>query len=204
MINRCTVIQTLGFSHQNSATNESHEPVLYFYCNRNEDQRRDPTYILRALLKQLSLAMPLAGLPKPVVEEYDNQSKDGFASGPLGFRCCSGLLRSLLAIFPKTTIIIDALDESYPAERGRLLDLLEAFMNLPENLIKIIISSRDDVDIQLRLANIPNHYIEAQDNQDDIERFINREMATKTRLFQLPNELKGQVISTLASKAEGM
>lgn len=155
-------------------------------------------------MKQLSLAIPLAGLPKPVVEEYDKQFKEGFTSGPLGFKFCGSLLVSLLEIFPKTTIIIDALDESDPAERGQLLDLLEKFMNSSENLIKIFISSRDDVDIQLRLANIPNLYIEAQDNQEDIEHFIHREMATNKRLFQLPDELKGQVRSTLASKAKGM
>lgn len=148
--------------------------------------------------------MPLAGLPKPVVEEYDKQSKDGFASGQLGFKCCADLLGSLLQIFPKTTVIIDALDESNPEERGRLLDLLETFMKSPKNLIKIFISSRDDVDIQLRLANIPNLYIEAQDNQEDIIRFIHREMTANKRLFQLPDELKGQVMKTLASKAKGM
>lgn len=148
--------------------------------------------------------MPLAGLPKPVVEEYDEQFADGFASGPLGFKLCSSLLVLLLEIFPKTTIIIDALDESDPAERGQLLDLLGEFINSSKNLIKIFISSRDDVDIQLKLANIPNLYIETQDNQGDIERFIHREMLTNKRLFQLPDELKDQVISTLASKAKGM
>lgn len=91
--------------------------------------------------------MPLAGLPKPVVEEYDKQFADGFASGPLGFKLCGSLLVLLFEIFPKTTIIIDALDESNPAERGQLLDLLEEFMNSSENLIKIFISSRDDADI---------------------------------------------------------
>lgn len=155
-------------------------------------------------MKQLSLAMPLAGLPKPVVEEYDKQSKDGFAWGKLSFKCCAGLLISLIQIFPKTTFIIDALDESNPEERGRLLDLLETFMKFPENLIKIFISSRDDLDIHFRLGNGPNLYIEAQDNQEDIIRFIHREMAARKRLFQLPDELKSRVISTLASKAKGM
>lgn len=148
--------------------------------------------------------MPLAGLPKPVVEEYDKQSKDGFASGELGFKSCASLLFSLLQIFPKTTFIVDGLDESYPQERGRLLDLFDTFMKSPENLIKIFVSSRDDVDIQLRLENSPNLYIEARDNQEDIIRFIHREMAANNRLFHLPDELKGRVIETLASKAKGM
>lgn len=204
MVNRCTLIQTLGLAHQDPATNQTYEPVLYFYCNRNADQRRDPTFVLRALLKQLSLAMPLAGLPKPVVDEYDKESKDGFSSGPLPFKRCADLLVSLFEMFPKTTIIIDALDESDPQKRGELLDTLKAFMNSSENLIKIFISSRDDLDIQLKLVDHPNLYIEAQDNQEDIERFIHREMMTNQRLFLLPNDLKSRVVSTLASKAKGM
>lgn len=38
------------------------------------------------------------------------------------------------------------------------------------------ISSRDDIDIKIRLEKVSNRYIEAQDNKEDIERFIDQEL----------------------------
>lgn len=197
------VIETLGSLSQNDGS-QTHEPVVYFYCNRNEPQRRDPTVIMQALLKQMSGVFP--GLPKPVVAAYNERLKLGLASGPLSFQESRNLLVSLLEIFPQTTIIIDALDESDPVERWRLLEALTVIMH-STSLVKIFISSRDDIDIKLKLEKAPNLYIEAQDNEEDIKRFIYREMAESTknrRLSYLPVEIKQRIFSTLVEKANGM
>lgn len=187
---------------------ESHEPVVFFYCSRLEPQRRDPTGILQTLVKQMALALPAAGLPKPVVTKYDERLKWGSAAGPLEFSECHDLLVSLLEIFPRTTIIIDAFDESDPVERSRLLDVLTLIVrSLATTVVKIFISSRDDMDIKLKLEHLPNLYIAAWDNSTDILRFIYREMSASNknkRLFKLPEALKREIISTLATKADGM
>lgn len=181
------------------------EPVVYFYCNRNEPERRDPTTIMQAIVKQLSLVFP--GLPKPVVVAYDERLKNGLASGALSFEESHTLLVSLLDLYPQTTIIIDALDESDPGKRGQFLELLTTIMHSSTSLVKVFISSRDDIDIKLALKNVPNLYINAQDNKEDIARFIHREMriSSKNRpLCNFPEELKNQIVSTLADKANGM
>lgn len=198
------VIDTLGSPSQNDGSHQSHEPVVYFYCNRDEPQRRDPTAIMQALLKQMSTVF--SGLPKPVVEVYDNRLKVGLASGSLSFKESHSLLVSLLEIFPQTTIIIDALDESDPVERWQLLETLAAITH-STSLVKIFISSRDDVDIKLTLEKVPNLYIDAQDNGEDIKRFIHREMTVSIknrRLSYLPVEMKQRIVSTLVEKANGM
>lgn len=161
---------------------------------------------MQAIVKQLSVAFPAIGLPKPVVAKYDERLKFGLAAGPLAFQESNLLLISLLDIFPRTTIIIDALDESDPTERGRLLEVLTDIIHSSTSMVKIFISSRDDIDIKLKLEKVPNLYIEAQDNSEDIERFIHREMkSTKNRrLYNLPDELKNKIISTLTKKANGM
>lgn len=201
------VIETIGSPLQNSRSqHQTCEPVVYFYCNRNEPERRSPTTIMQAIVKQLSVALPASGLPKPVVAKYDERLKSGLAAGPLAFQESNLLLISLLDIFPRTTIIIDALDESDPTERGRLLEVLTAIMHSSTSVVKIFISSRDDIDIKLKLEKVPNLYIEAQDNGEDIKRFIHREMesAKNRRLYSLPDELKNEIISTLTKKANGM
>lgn len=202
---RCTVIETLRSLLQNNGPSnyQTHEPVVYFYCNKHEPDRRDPAKIMQAIVKQMSLVLPAAGLPKPVVAAYEKRVKDGFASGSLEFQESKDLLVSLLHIFPHTTIIIDALDESDPLTRGRLLETLTSLMHSSACSVKVFISSREDVDIKLKLENVPNLYIEAQ-NSGDIERFIHRELIENRRLLNLPDGVQEQITDTLMHKAGGM
>lgn len=201
------VIDKLLASTKDWQTDGTAEPVVYFYCNRNEPDRRDPTVIMQAIVKQLSLALPQAGLPKPVVNKYDVRAKDGFASGPLEFQECYDLVVSLLDLYPRTTIIIDGLDESDDMERWRLLEALASIMRTSVNPVKIFISSRDDGDIKLELEKLPNLYIAARDNRKDIQRYVEREVKReggKRRLWQLPHNLQMKIISTMVEKANGM
>lgn len=196
-----TLLSLLG-AEQNRRTAE---PVVYFYCNQNEPQRRDPTAILQAILKQLCVVLPQAGLPAPVVAAYDERCRNGLAAGSLEFQECLDLLVLLLYQHPHTTIIIDALDESDPMERWRLLEALAKCTQ--ESSVKIFISSRDDTDIKFKLENVPNLYIEVQDNMDDIRRFIHREVKLsvgKRRLWRLPDHVQTQILSTILQKANGM
>lgn len=190
-----------GQNHQTA------EPLVYFYCNRSDPQRQDPTAIMRSIVKQMSLAWPRAGLPKPVVEAYNDRAKNGLAAGHLMFQECFDLLILLLDLYPRTTIIIDGLDESDPRERWQLLEALTAIMHTSTNSVKIFISSRDDTDIRLKLEKVPNLYIDAQDNREDIERFIQREVKLtvgRRRLWRLPEALRRQIVSVILEKANGM
>lgn len=195
------LIERLGSPLQHGKGHQTCDPVIFFYCNRNDPERRDPTVILLALVKQISLA--LTGLPKPVVAGYDS-TKEPVS---LSFEKAHELLVSLLDIFPQTTIIIDALDESDPDKRGQLLEVLNTIMLSSTGVVKIFLSSRDDVDIKLRLNDVPNLYIDPRDNKDDISRFIHREMGDSIRnrrLTALPDPLKKWIMRKLVDKAEGM
>lgn len=180
-----------------------HEPVVYFYCNRNDPSRRDPTILLQALVKQLALVLP--GLPKSVLAVYDKREERGFAAGALEFQESCDLIVMLLGIYPQTTIVIDALDESYPEERWRLLEALRTLIASSTSLVKIFVSSRDDIDIKLELEHVPNLHINAMDNMEDIERFVHREVG-RGRLLRgnLSEELRSEIITTIVGKANGM
>lgn len=86
----------------------------------------------------MSRALP--GLPKTVVAAYDKTEEPV----PLAFH---NMLVSLLDIFPRRTIIISTLDESDPIERCRLLEVLNNIVQYSAGVVKIFVSSRDDVDI---------------------------------------------------------
>jgi hypothetical protein len=192
---RCQVIQKLQALG---------EQVLYFYCDRNEDQRRDPTKILQAMVKQLAMA-----LPEEIVAEYEERKKEGFSAGALRFQECQTILLSLLGKNSQTTIVIDALDETDPHKRGDLLEALKVIMGSAASLVKVFISSRNDIDIALVLEGLPNIWIDSTDNQGDIERFIRREITGSIERKKIlhgavKGELQELIISTLQAKANGM
>jgi hypothetical protein len=210
------IIESLRSPVQSHESHPIHQPVAYFYCNRNEEQRRDPTMIMQAILKQLSLLLSEShdfretyGLPRPVVTKYNERIKEDFSSGALRLQECKELILSLLDMNPQTTIVIDALDECDPTKRGQFMEVLKTIIISSKTLVKIFISSRGDGDIVLRLDEVPNLYIKASDNKADIERFIRREIALSSqgsRLLRndISGKLKERIINTLVENAQGM
>jgi hypothetical protein len=199
--NRCMVIEFL------KSLPQSDGPVVYFYCKRDDPQRRNPEIIMQAILKQLSLAFQ--SIPNLVIHEYDKREREGQAAGSLAFNECKSLIASLLNMYSHTTIVIDALDESDPYERWRLLGLFENMIDSTKSPIKIFVSSRDDMDIKLRLESVPNHYIDAKDNTGDINRFVLREVKNainnKRLLYgMVPDKLREQIIQVISERSNGM
>ena len=107
------------------------------------------------------------------------------------------------------TIFIDALDECCSGKRHELLGALDSLLERSAHLVKVFISSRDDVDIVLRLQKHPNIYINIYDNKDDINRFISARIEkaqTDGRPLKglVSSELKTFITENLAMKAGGM
>ena len=75
--------------------------------------------------------------------------------------------------------------------------------------MKVFVSSRDDIDIVLKLAGVPNIFINASDNHKDIDGFVHHEVdraITDGRLLhgRVSDELKSHIINTLIDGANGM
>lgn len=203
------VIDRMQPSTNGGQDNCAGEAVAYFYCDRNDEPRRDPRVIMASILKQLTVRFP-ASLPKQVVKSYDSRNEEGFASGYLELLECQDLIISLLGLYSKVTIVIDALDEVLPNTRDKLLDSLKSILGSSPN-VRIFVSSRNDVDIQLELEKLPCHSIDATDNQSDIERFVRREVGRgierKKLLYgrlDLDHDLTKKIIGILVTKANGM
>ncbi|KAL0630829.1 hypothetical protein Q9L58_010321 [Maublancomyces gigas] len=180
-------------------------PVVYFYCNRNHEERQDPTMIIQALVRQLCVAVP--GTPAAVVAEYDKRVNRGL--GTLEFQECIDFVVTLMDMHPQTTIVPDALDESNPNKRWKLIEALTAIICSSATLVKIFISSRDDVDIKLHLEIVPNIYIDLRDNSADIARFVPRQVTLsieKSMFFRgnVMDKFKEEIITTIEGKANGM
>ena len=195
----------------NDATRESNPCPIYFYCTRNpaEPERASPDTILRSLVRQLACSTSDGPILEPVRELYKSREQNGFAAGPLTLEESSGLIIQLSQDRPLTTIVIDALDECDLSSRGDLLDALSRILQDSCGLVKILISSRADADIFCHFSECLSLRIEASQNQDDIEHYIDFEVEDliKRKKLLYGNVSKGlkQTIQTvLREQAQGM
>lgn len=185
--------------------------LAYFYCNYKEDQRKNPAAILRSIIKQLCAGSP-GGFPEPVLDIYNKRKNDADLSNLLSMEECRSLLIRLSAGFLRTTIVIDALDECDPDNRGRLCDLLKHVVSSSSskgNTVKVLVTSREDRDLRAKFDNCENIYIQERDNSQDISRYIEEEVtaciAAKTLLGgKATLDLQKQIIKTLKTRAHGM
>ncbi|RQM04689.1 hypothetical protein DH86_00003943 [Scytalidium sp. 3C] len=200
---------------QESSTNMASAPIAYFYCVRNasEPERADPDEILRSILKQLCSAKSDVPVREPVSSRYktlkEEADDDGSEEPPrLTVSECVELILGLLDANP-ATIIIDALDECDPARRHQLLLAFDEIIQNSGNVVKIFVSSRDDRDIACRLEQSPNIYIQASDNEQDIDRFVHTQIDQSIREKRLlggnvSEELRDTMIVALIKGAQGM
>lgn len=184
---------------------------IFFYCARNpaERERANPEAILRSLVRQLSCSKPGNNIEDMTRDLYKQRSKDGFAAGPLSIEESVSTLISLTARRRYSYIIIDALDECDRREREHLLDALSQIVKESAGMVKIFISSRDDMDIVRHLAGCPNLLISAESNQEDIAAFVHSEVdkqIEKRRLLsgQVSERLRHKIKQVLCDQAQGM
>ena len=189
-------------------------PMAYFYCARNpaEPERSNPTAVLRSLLKQLAVTRR-GDLKDRVLQEFQRQDEEAQLEGcgdpaPLNLADATTMIMSLLQEDP-AIIIIDALDECDPGERHKLLEALEQILSGSANLVKILVSSRDEGDLSCHLRNVPNVYIRADDNSRDIQYFIDYSVSkaiSSGRLLHgnLSEAARDQVSETLKTRSHGM
>lgn len=148
-------------------------------------------------------------LPAEIIEVYGKREQEGFSSGSLSIRECCDFITSLSYEHPETRIMIDALDETEPAAHEEIIKGLEWIKRSAKRVIKTMISSRDSGKIPHKLRDVPNIYIEATDNKEDIDRFISRQVddaiQTGELLFgELDEGLRSAIIGKLQEKANGM
>lgn len=190
--------------------NPTNAPLAYFYCAREaaEPERADPEKILLSIARQLSGTNTTKPIREATREIYHNYRKDGFNVTSLSVDQTVALILDLLGNTP-ATVIVDALDECDPVRRHELLDSFDKIIQKSANVVKILVSSRDDGDILCRLETSPNLYINAKYNSADIKRFIRVEIALaieRKRLLcgRVSEALQSLIIKTLESGAHGM
>jgi len=183
--------------------------LAYFYCNRGEESRRDPESILRTLIQQLSQTPVEGELLKPVLDVYNEREKKGQLSSRLTLKECQDLLVQLMAVYPQTTICIDALDEVDHKLRLELRKALKHVVEKSKTQVKIFATTRMDTDILMQFEMFPGIELEPDDNVDDINRFVEEKVQDMIEQKQLlhgnvPDVLKEEICQVLREQSKGM
>lgn len=183
------------------------EVLAYFYCSRtsSDTRQQDPRAILLSILRQL--AAPLPGLPlkSPIISAYDKETTRGSQEAHLSINEIIALLTDLIqSHYKNVTLILDALDE---CDASRRLQLLDAFTKLtynPKTVVKTLVSSRNDPDIEGHFSRIPTLSITATDNADDIMKFVHKEIGQRLLRGRASKQIKERVENDLNGKANGV
>ncbi|KAI9787444.1 MAG: hypothetical protein M1816_007492 [Peltula sp. TS41687] len=187
--------------------------MAYFYCARAEaeKERANPEEIVWAILKQLCSG-PASTIHELVRNEYEKRKRDAEQDGSepekLRLEESANLILALTDRDP-ATIVIDALDECLPSHRLELLIALETIIEKSANVVKILVSSRDDIDDDMRAKHFSNVSLKASDNERDIKHFVNHEIqrAVNNRLLLngvLSETLNKHIVDTLVRGANGI
>lgn len=181
----------------------NHEGFAYFYCNRNENDRREILSILRSFARQLSAISreKERGVQKSLLQlhkECLDQSREPKLVD------CKSLIREFINLYPRTTIILDALDECDKDKREELIAFFDEIIVSAVRPVKVFISSRPDVDIKEGFSDRSNIEIQATDNQDDISLYVRTQMSKHRRWSKFSLSLREEVVETLETRGNGM
>ncbi|KAK1238154.1 hypothetical protein MKX08_002733 [Trichoderma sp. CBMAI-0020] len=167
--------------------------AFFYYSKNNKEVTDDPVInVLRSFLRQLAQ-----------VPHYANGIFDDLASQCLKMEkaqraftpdFCRKQISTIVNALPRTTLVLDSLDELEPQHMQEIISFLVDLVNDSKRPVKIFVSSRFTTDIYnevRRATNKPTRMDIAEQNQGDIESFRD-------------DEVKGKVVEKISKGANGM
>ncbi|KAI4248968.1 MAG: hypothetical protein LQ352_005786 [Teloschistes flavicans] len=176
--------------------------LAYFYCDYKEQKKQQPSKLLCTLLSQLARQHKIVfqRLQSFVQERY----KENPASVPTHDELRSNFATFLEGSFQQIILVVDAIDES-PQHTCMIGDLKTFSKNFP--FIKILVSSREELDIIKAFKSFPQVKINQSDIAGDINSFVKAEIAARIRDRELTirrPELQKTICDNLVDRSEGM
>lgn len=190
------------------STNAHDEGFAYFYCYRQDPARSGPKEILRNIIRQLAIgpwkAVGRQGtIHKSVHDLWKNSRGQGISSTFAQWEEC---LLALINTYPRTTIVLDALDECSEEHRQTFIKLLIKLGTRQSeyNPVKIFVSTRPEEEILRNFDKFPTIRMQEKNNADDIATFVRIKIAEHRRWSKMSDEFRTELVDTLLEKAEDM
>lgn len=183
--------------------------LAFFYCDFKDDKKKDRRGLLASLLVQLChQSSAYTTILSDFYLAYENGSR--FPSDDALLQCFIKFLK--LSGEAPVFIIVDALDElpnttGMPTPRDEVLNLVEEFVSLRIPKLRICVTSRPEVDIQLVLDRLTSCSISLHGESGqirDIVEYIKSVVNTDPMMRRWKSADKELVIDVLTKKADGM
>lgn len=173
--------------------------IAFFFFTFNDQRKQDASSMLRTLILQLSGQLSKGNTILAKLQ----RSCHGMAPSNQALKDC---LRHILRQFEATFIIVDGLDE-IPGDkrRGDVLQALAELRSWSDLSLRIMISSRDEVDIRNGLCARSTEIIRMQNSSvdSDIANFISESLRCDYRLLHWERH-SDRIKNVLTKGAQGM
>lgn len=118
---------------------------------------------------------------------------------------CKAALSELLKSYPRTTLVLDALDECEVDARKEIVLVLRSLATDAERPVKVYIASRREPDIERNLGSENLIEIGTSDNKGDIEKYIEQEMKKFSEEWESVSQgVREEVKRTITDQSDGM
>lgn len=154
----------------------------------SEPERAQCDKILASLVRQLACPSRNNLILEPVLRKYEEIVEfEHFNSQVWTTNDSTAMLIELISVYPAVTLVLDALDEVDIQDRQDLLDALMKIIQESQSLVKIFVSSRDSMDLAIRLKTLPNLSIDSRCSTGDIaiEDFVYHSVPSCSTVFMI-------------------
>lgn len=176
--------------------------LAYFYCDYKEMRKQQPSKLLCTLLSQL--ARQRKSVFQRLQTFVQDRCKENPALVPTHDELRGNFPTFLEGAFKQVILVVDAIDES--TQRNCMIGDLKTFQKKCP-FIKVLVSSREELDITHAFKTFPQVKINQSDVADDIESFVKAEVTARIREKDLTirrKELQQTICDQLVKRSEGM
>lgn len=161
----------------------------------------DPLIVLRSFVRQLSYkAYHYDRIQTSVIRKCELAKQEG---RDLSYKDCKELILISLNLYPKTTLILDALDES-DISTYNLAEILIDLMGKATKPVKVFISSRPDREYFKVLEDKYIITVNSDSQQGDIEKFLHETLYSESVFKNRKAEIQEIIKETFRSRNGGM
>ncbi|KAL7798837.1 hypothetical protein V8C43DRAFT_328735 [Trichoderma afarasin] len=186
---------------QTLETSAHDEGFAFFYCNRSGPMMLDPLIVLRSFVRQLSYkAYHYDRIQTSVIQKCELAKQEG---RDLSYKDCKELILISLNLYPKTTLILDALDES-EISTYNLAEMLIELMKKATKPVKVFISTRPDREYLKVLEDRYIITVNSDNQQGDIKKFLHETLYSQLFFNRRQAEIQEMIKETFRSRNGGM
>lgn len=173
--------------------------VCYFYFDFNDIEKQSSKKAIRSLLFQLTLQQPNR---LQILEQL--YQKCGNGQQQPAEDVIRSLLKDAVACTGRKYIILDALDEC--TDREDFMTVVRELVDLQQEGLRIMITSRREKDIEEQLGSIANYNINTQSAivDEDIRVYVRDRLTRDSKLKKWPEKVQEDIIAVLMEKSDGM